>query len=72
MLSNISKLVSPNKLAELFILGSIDLSKLNKFVKRHTHPVASPMKDVSDVQMFQKHLSTLDAIKDMAWSSFYN
>ena len=32
----------------------VDLSKLNKFVKRPTHPGASPKEDVSDIPLYQK------------------
>ena len=41
----------------------VDLSKLNKFVKRPTHPLASPKEVVSDIPLYQKYFSTMDAIK---------
>ena len=41
----------------------VDLSKLNKFVKRPTHPGASPKEVVSDIPLHQKYFSTMDAIK---------
>ena len=41
----------------------VDLSKLNKFVKRSTHPGASPKEVISDIPPYQKYFSTMDAIK---------
>ena len=41
----------------------VDLSKLNKFVKRPTYPGTSPKEVISDIPPYQKYFSTLDAIK---------
>ena len=41
----------------------VDLSKLNKFVKRPTHPGASPKEGISDIPPYPKYFSTLDAVK---------
>ncbi len=41
----------------------VDLSKLNKFVKRPTHPGSSPKEVISNIPPYQKFFSTLDAIK---------
>ena len=41
----------------------VDLSKLNKFVRRPAHPGPSPRDVVSDVPHHQKYFSTLDAVK---------
>ena len=45
------------------IMICVDLSKLNKFVKRPAHPGASPKEVISDIPPYQKYFSTLDAIK---------
>ena len=41
----------------------MDLTKLNKYAKRPTHPGPSPQEVVSDVPPNQKFVTTLDAIK---------
>ena len=41
----------------------VDLTKLNKYVKRPTHPGPSPQEVVSDIPPNQKFFTTLDAIK---------
>ena len=41
----------------------VDLTKLNKYVKRTIHPGPSPIEVVSDVPPGQKYFTTLDALK---------
>ena len=41
----------------------VDLTKLNKYVKRPTHPGPSPQEVVSDIPPNQRYFSTFDAVK---------
>ena len=42
----------------------VDLSKLNKFVKRPTHPGANPKEVVSDTPLYQNVFQFLMLLKD--------
>ena len=41
----------------------VDLTKLNKYVKRPIHPGPSPNEDVSDIPPKQRYFTTMDALK---------
>ena len=41
----------------------VDLTRLNKYIKRPIHPGPSPIEVVSDIPPKQKYFTTMDALK---------